>query len=326
MAGPPPPLPPYVVVFGPDANCTLEICDIHYSLYRYRPNLAVNALFLALYGIAGLVHIFLGIRWRSYWFMTFMVLGCLSEIVGYIGRIMLYHNPFAFVPFMLQIVFITSGPVWYTAAIYVTLSKAQVRSLTRALAFHQHHPPRARTRTPAPQGALLGLHRAGRVVPGDPGAGGAISTDSKGDSDLGVNLAMGGLVIQVVVIVVFCAVFADYMIRYTRSSYTRKLTQREKIFFGFLALAVALILARCSYRVDELSEGYSNSTKVTDEGLFIGLEGVLIVLAVFSLCLGHPGLAFENKAERAEERKESQASVESAMSETTDKGRSRHVS
>lgn len=124
MAGPPPPLPPYVVVFGPDANCTLEICDIHYSLYRYRPNLAVNALFLALYGIAGLIHIFLGIRWRSYWFMTFMVLGCLSEIVGYIGRIMLYHNPFAFVPFMLQIVFITSGPVWYTAAIYVTLSKA----------------------------------------------------------------------------------------------------------------------------------------------------------------------------------------------------------
>ncbi|KAF4814774.1 Sphingoid long-chain base transporter RSB1 [Colletotrichum siamense] len=313
MAGPPPPLPPYVVVFGPDANCTLEICDIHYSLYRYRPNLAVNALFLALYGIAGLVHIFLGIRWRSYWFMTFMVLGCLSEIVGYIGRIMLYHNPFAFVPFMLQIVFITSGPVWYTAAIYVTLSKA-ITHLGPELA---RLPPKAL------YWVFIALDVSCLVIQA---AGGAISTDSKGDSDLGVNLAMGGLVIQVVVIVVFCAVFADYMIRYTRSSYTRKLTQREKIFFGFLALAVALILARCSYRVDELSEGYSNSTKVTDEGLFIGLEGVLIVLAVFSLCLGHPGLAFENKTERAEERKESQASVESAMSETTDKGRSRHVS
>ncbi|KAI8232251.1 Sphingoid long-chain base transporter RSB1 [Colletotrichum sp. SAR 10_98] len=313
MAGPPPPLPPYVVVFGPDANCTLEICDIHYSLYRYRPNIAVNALFLALYGIAGLVHIFLGIRWRSYWFMTFMVLGCLSEIVGYIGRIMLYHNPFAFVPFMLQIVFITSGPVWYTAAIYVTLSKA----ITHLGPEFARLPPKAL------YWVFIALDVSCLVIQA---AGGAISTDSKGDSDLGVNLAMGGLVIQVVVIVVFCAVFADYMIRYTRSSYTRKLTQREKIFFGFLALAVALILARCSYRVDELSEGYSNSTKVTDEGLFIGLEGVLIVLAVFSLCLGHPGLAFENKTERAEERKESQASVESAMSETTDKGRSRHVS
>ncbi|KAJ0346077.1 hypothetical protein COL154_008754 [Colletotrichum chrysophilum] len=313
MTGPPPPLPPYVVVFGPDANCTLEICDIHYSLYRYRPNLAANALFLALYGIAGLVHIFLGIRWRSYWFMTFMVLGCLSEIVGYIGRIMLYHNPFAFVPFMLQIVFITSGPVWYTAAIYVTLSKAIIHL----------GPELARLPPKALYWVFIALDVSCLVIQA---AGGAISTDSKGDSDLGVNLAMGGLVIQVVVIVVFCAVFADYMIRYTRSSYTRKLAQREKIFFGFLALAVALILARCSYRVDELSEGYSNSTKVTDEGLFIGLEGVLIVLAVFSLCLGHPGLAFENKTERAEERKESQASVESAMSETTDKGRSRHVS
>ena len=58
--------------------------------------------------------------------MTFMILGCLVEIIGYIGRIIMYNNPFSFPGFMIQIVFITTGPVFYTAAIYVTLSKTYV--------------------------------------------------------------------------------------------------------------------------------------------------------------------------------------------------------
>lgn len=124
MAGPPPPLPPYIVTFGPKSNCTLDICPLEYSLYKYRPNLAVNILFLALFALAGAVHVVLGIKWRQWWFMAFMLAGCLSEIVGYVGRIVMYKNPFEFIAFMLQIVFITSGPVYYTAAIYVTISKA----------------------------------------------------------------------------------------------------------------------------------------------------------------------------------------------------------
>jgi hypothetical protein len=68
-------------------------------------------------------HMFLGIRWKQWFYMSFMMVGCLFEIIGYIGRIILYKNPFNFGGFMVQIVFITSGPVWYTAAVYVTLSK-----------------------------------------------------------------------------------------------------------------------------------------------------------------------------------------------------------
>lgn len=116
-------LPDHLVSFGPDANCTLDLCPIEWSVYQYRPSLAANITFLALYAIAMAVHIFLGIRWRSWWFMSFIVFGCLVEIAGYAGRIILYQNPFSFGGFMIQIVFITTGPVFYTASIYVTLSK-----------------------------------------------------------------------------------------------------------------------------------------------------------------------------------------------------------
>jgi hypothetical protein len=96
-------MPPGAVIFGPNANCTLDICPVQYSVYGYRPGLAVNASFIALFGLAGAIHIFLGIRWRTWFFMASNVVGCLSAILGYIGRVMLYYNPFNFPAFMLQI-------------------------------------------------------------------------------------------------------------------------------------------------------------------------------------------------------------------------------
>jgi hypothetical protein len=46
-----------------------------------------------------------------------------------------------------------------------------------------------------------------------------------------------------------------------------------QLFFGFMALAVLLIVVRCVYRLVELREGYTGDL-IHDENLFIGLEGV----------------------------------------------------
>ena len=119
-------LPPYSIVFGPDANCTLSTCNVEYSVYGYRPSLPANSIFLALFALSMIVHAYLGYRWRQWFFAAFMMVGSLIEVIGYVGRIILYNNPFSFIGFMLQIVLITCGPVFYTAAIYVTLSKTWV--------------------------------------------------------------------------------------------------------------------------------------------------------------------------------------------------------
>lgn len=87
-------------------------------------------------------------------------------------------------------------------------------------------------------------------------------------------------IVQVAAMVIFCALFADYLVRYYRSDFYRseaagvnKLGMRSKLFFGFLALAIVLILVRCAYRLVELKDGYSGNL-IQNEGLFIGLEGV----------------------------------------------------
>ena len=96
-------LPPVVITFGSDATCDLDSCPVEWSIYQYRPSLPANIVLLVLFSLLGLVHSYLGFRWRSWGFMTGMLLGCLSEIIGYVGRILLYFNPFSWEGFMIQI-------------------------------------------------------------------------------------------------------------------------------------------------------------------------------------------------------------------------------
>lgn len=93
----------HYVGFGPNANCTLEVCSIEHSVYRYRPSLAANVVFIALFAIAMAIQIVLGMRWKTWWFMWCIITGCVAEIIGYAGRVMLYYNPFKFSAFMIQI-------------------------------------------------------------------------------------------------------------------------------------------------------------------------------------------------------------------------------
>lgn len=96
-------LPPGVVTFGSDVTCDLDSCPVEWSVYKYRPSLPANITLLALFGIIGFVHTYLAFRWRNWGFMVGMQLGCLAEIIGYVGRIMLYYDPFSWPGFMIQI-------------------------------------------------------------------------------------------------------------------------------------------------------------------------------------------------------------------------------
>lgn len=122
-------------------------------------------------------------------------------------------------------------------------------------------------------------------------AGGAISTDANSDPQLGINISMAGLILQVVVLFAFAVCFADYMIRYVRSGRSSGFGWRLKAFFFGLTAATLLIFVRCVFRVAELKDGYEGHL-IREEIPFIILEGVLVVLAAAFLCIGHPGLVF----------------------------------
>lgn len=122
-------------------------------------------------------------------------------------------------------------------------------------------------------------------------AGGAMSSDTSGDTQVGVDVSMAGLILQVIVLVAFIATFADYMVRYLRSGRSTGFGWRFIAFFGGLSSSIILILARCAFRVAELRDGYDGEL-ITHEVPFIIMEGVCIVVAASALGFGHPGLVF----------------------------------
>lgn len=85
-----------------------------------------------------------------------------------------------------------------------------------------------------------------------------------------------------ITLVIFCALYGDYLWRYFKSEEfkTRANTQqsfglRLRLFYASEALAVVMILVRCAFRVHELRKGYQRENEMIHrEELFIGLEGV----------------------------------------------------
>ncbi len=155
---------------------------------------------------------------------------------------------------------ITTTPVYFCAAIYITL--AQV--------INAFAPQLSRFNPSYFYWVFLPCDIVSLALQA---AGGAMSVSAKGASQLGVNLALAGLAFQVVTIVIFCGFMGDFTIRYFRSGINAtERGWRVYTFFSCLYGAVILITVRCVFRLVELREGYGGSL-VKDEALFIGLEG-----------------------------------------------------
>jgi hypothetical protein len=104
-------------------DCTLDTCSLDKSIYRYRPSVVANSLLLGLFAISMVIHLGQGIVRRSRTFAILMAIGCVTEIIGYVGRLMSWHNPFSQTGFLMQVVCLTIAPAFFAAAIYLCISK-----------------------------------------------------------------------------------------------------------------------------------------------------------------------------------------------------------
>jgi hypothetical protein len=110
--------------YVPGFICTLSTCDITvWGFVKYQPSLAGNLLFLTLLSILAILHLYLGLRYRTPSISTFMLLGFVTEAIGYIGRVLLHYDPFARTNFLIYLVCLTIGPVFFAAAVYLCLGR-----------------------------------------------------------------------------------------------------------------------------------------------------------------------------------------------------------
>jgi hypothetical protein len=74
--------------------CTLQTCDMKYATIAYLPNVGGNVFYTECFITLLGTQIFFGIRHKTWSYLVPMIFGILLEIIGYIGRLMLHHNPF----------------------------------------------------------------------------------------------------------------------------------------------------------------------------------------------------------------------------------------
>lgn len=83
--------------------CTFATCSIKQSIFQYRPSLAANSVFIALFGLSLIIHVFQGVLYKQKTFAILMSLGCICEMIGYGGRILMWKDPWGFNGFIIQI-------------------------------------------------------------------------------------------------------------------------------------------------------------------------------------------------------------------------------
>nr|POE87941.1 sphingoid long-chain base transporter rsb1 [Quercus suber] len=283
-----------------NGGCTKDTCPVEDSIYGYRPYLSATIIFLAVFAISGFVYLWQGIKTKTVFFTSAMCIGALSEVIGYIAKLLLWEDPFSDAGFKMSVILLTFAPAFYAAGIYYTLKHI-------CLTFD---PSLSRLRPALYTYIFISCDVFSIVLQA---VGGALSSVADTDSVLttGKNIMVAGLAFQVFTLVVFGLLAADYAWAVYRhrahlNPATRELRQslRFKLFLGALWLSFFCILIRCAYRVAELAGGWSKDNQILrSDPLFTGLESVPITIAAVVLNIWHPGYCFPRDVQSAGDEK-----------------------
>ncbi|KIX02828.1 uncharacterized protein Z518_08771 [Rhinocladiella mackenziei CBS 650.93] len=256
-------------------NCTdvTPECPVELSVYGYRPSIPANAFFAGFFGICCIVNLGLGIRYKTWTYMIALCLACLTETIGYVGRILMHDNPFADPGFMSQICCLIIAPAFNSAAIYLTLKHI-------TLCFG----PEFSMIKPRFYTYIFILADFISLLLQGIGGGMAASADDEDSQELGDNLMMAGISWQVVSLFFFALTVSWYIYkRWTalrshplsaEAAATIQNTKFRLFAFGVVT-AWLTIFIRCVYRIIEMAGGWGNDI-MRDEVGFIVLEGVLV--------------------------------------------------
>ncbi|KAL5045006.1 hypothetical protein BDW71DRAFT_95074 [Aspergillus fruticulosus] len=291
-------------------QCTLQTCPLSLAHTSYLPNLGGNGFYVALFAFLIPVQLVVGIRTRTWSFMTGTVCGLLLEVLGYVARIKMRANPFIDRWFTMYMVCLTIAPAFLSAAIYV--------SLARLLAVYTTRVSRIKQRSYSI--IFIACDIVSLLLQA---AGGAITTSSASSTvQAGIDIMIAGLASQVASLTLYLAICLDLAWRiYRLPSKSKRLgptatddssegpfvsrialnpdyagIRASRTWVAFLSLqglATICIYVRSVFRVAELSGGF-DSHLANDEVAFMVLEGAMISIAAIALSTwGHPGVGFQ---------------------------------
>ncbi|KAI0255331.1 RTA1 like protein-domain-containing protein [Lactifluus subvellereus] len=277
--------------------------------YNYVPTKWVCAMFIAFFSLSSIIHVVQAIRSRVWWLFPTAVLCGLLEVIGWSGRLWSSKNPFLHEPFIMQISTTIVAPTPLVAANFIILGR-----ITRRLG-----PLFCRL---SPRWYMILFLSCDIVALVVQSIGGGIASGTQ--PVLGGHIALGGIALQlglstvhllidshrvvdthVAVLILYSALAAEFLVRFTLDRPVRYIRDSEgsimdnprrgtvnmsmkRMLFGMSVMTV-LLLTRSIYRTIELSGGWDGKV-ISTQWLFNVFDGAMVVLAMFTLNVFHPGV------------------------------------
>ncbi|KAG0645724.1 Sphingoid long-chain base transporter RSB1 [Hyphodiscus hymeniophilus] len=240
--------------------------------YGYDPSLGAGISFCILFGMSTFSHIITSVLTRTWWQIVFAV-GALTEVIGWAGRTWSSPCPYQTTPFLIQIVtlIIALAPAFFTAGTYVILGR-----LIRTLGPHI---------SPIGPNTYLYIFCSADILSlviqaiGGAQAASAYAQTPPSSTKVGTHIMVAGIVFQLASVLVFSTLFFIVVKRAFKGNSEVLKERKIRALIAGTSLSVVCVIIRSVYRTVELSEGWSGYL-ITHEGYFIGLDGVLMVIAV----------------------------------------------
>ncbi|TFK87668.1 RTA1-domain-containing protein [Polyporus arcularius HHB13444] len=259
------------------------------SPYGYIPTQWICILFIVLFSLTTLIHLAQAFYSRLWWLLGTTVLAGITEVIGWSGRTWSSVSPWAIDPFLMQITTTIIAPTPLIAANFVILGEiikrlGQQYSRLSAMSYTI---------------IFCSCDIIALVIQAVGGAKASIALQTgNGDPEVGGHIMLGGIVFQLVAFCIYLALAAEFLLRYHKDKPVRlassappksfALTRDIKLMIVGLALDGIFILIRSIYRTIELSDGWTGRI-ISTQVYFNVLDGAMIVLAMYTLNVFHPG-------------------------------------
>ncbi|TDL16186.1 RTA1 like protein [Rickenella mellea] len=277
------------------------------SHYHYIPTKSVCIIFVALFGLSGLIHIVEAFYFRMRWLLATAVLLCIGEAIGWGARYWSsLHWGIDKTPFLIQICATIFSPTFLVAVYFVLLGR--IISILG--------PQYSRL---SPKSYLIIFCTADVVALVVQSFGGGLAS-GKSDPRPGSRIMLGGIIFQMIAMILYILLAMEFLWRYYSNSPIREvppppsansgpgsprsgrsqmkqttakllsyesLKRIELLIFGAV-FSVTCIFIRGVYRTIELSDGWHGRIIAT-QVYFNVLDGAMILLATITLNILHPG-------------------------------------
>ncbi|KFA74446.1 hypothetical protein S40288_08918 [Stachybotrys chartarum IBT 40288] len=247
-----------------------------YYLWLYIPSPAAGGLFTALFALGTAAVAWRMVKCRA-WFSTVFVIGGLLEVAGYAARAVSENRTEQLMPFVIQSTFILVAPALFAASVYMSLGRI-IRSIN------------AESLSVIPVRWLTMIFVCGDVVSfvvQASGAGVMVTADSM---EMGENIILGGLFVQIIIFGLFAVTAAIFHVRVRRHRMSAVLEHDahwEKLMTMLYAVSV-LIMVRSVFRVIEYIMGHDGYLLANEWTLYV-FDALLMFGVVVMFAWRFPG-------------------------------------